>query len=389
MDTRQTQNHALPRLTDADRTRLIRFCAHLTGDPQAAEDLAHETILEALRTAGRLRDPDRRDAWIAGIARNVCLRWRQRRGMESARAESRQGVTGDAEPTDLLSDDFDMELDLERGELARLLDRALALLPPESRHLLVERYAEESTHSEMAARLGISEGAVAVRLHRGRLALRRVLLEDLSEEACAYGLRADGDHGLTTRVWCPFCGKRRLQARASGDGMDFRCPDCSVEPETHVVYLRRPGLLSGIRSPKAIASRLLAALHEELRGALREGAGRCLTCGRPAPVRRVAPDEGVDAEGARPGIYLACARCDPCPRFPSVSRGAFGLTLPETRRFWRAHPRMRVLPDRLVTYEGREAVATRYESVLGAASLDVVTDRETYEVLSVHGPSPD
>ena len=29
----------------SERTRLVRFCAHLTGNPDAAEDLAQETLL--------------------------------------------------------------------------------------------------------------------------------------------------------------------------------------------------------------------------------------------------------------------------------------------------------------------------------------------------------
>ncbi|MBI3971765.1 MAG: sigma-70 family RNA polymerase sigma factor [Chloroflexi bacterium] len=66
-----------------------------------------------------------------------------------------------------------MELELERAELADLLDRAMALLPPETRLVLVERLIEQIPQAEVALRLGLSEGAVEARLHRGKLALRR------------------------------------------------------------------------------------------------------------------------------------------------------------------------------------------------------------------------
>jgi DNA-directed RNA polymerase specialized sigma24 family protein len=40
-----------------ERTRLVRFCAYLTGNPDAAEDLAQETVLEAWRNQQKLYHP--------------------------------------------------------------------------------------------------------------------------------------------------------------------------------------------------------------------------------------------------------------------------------------------------------------------------------------------
>ncbi len=57
----------------AERARLVRLCAYLTGDAQAAEDLAQETLVEAWRHAHKLHDPHGREPWLRAIARNVCL----------------------------------------------------------------------------------------------------------------------------------------------------------------------------------------------------------------------------------------------------------------------------------------------------------------------------
>ena len=62
----------------AHRARLVRLCARLTGDAEAAEDLAQETLLESWRLAHKLRDQDQLAPWLA-IARNVCLRAQRRR----------------------------------------------------------------------------------------------------------------------------------------------------------------------------------------------------------------------------------------------------------------------------------------------------------------------
>src|SRR5690348_4570296 len=114
----------------AERARLVRLCARITGDADAAEDLAQETLVEAWRALGRLRDPDGLSPWLAAIARNVCLRWARGRGRElSQRTEIAAGPNGLPLALDDLPDgDEDIAVDLERGELTELLDRALALL---------------------------------------------------------------------------------------------------------------------------------------------------------------------------------------------------------------------------------------------------------------------
>ncbi|HSH83264.1 MAG TPA: sigma-70 region 4 domain-containing protein, partial [Herpetosiphonaceae bacterium] len=76
----------------------------------------------------------------------------------------------------------------------------LALLPPTTRSALVARYVLELPQAEISSRLGVSEGAVEARLHRGKLALRRVLAAELREEAaasrrCACSARARSSSG--------------------------------------------------------------------------------------------------------------------------------------------------------------------------------------------------
>ena len=154
-----TPDNPIADAAQRERAGLVRFCAYLTGNPHAAEDLAQETLFEAWRHAHELRDPGRRAQWLAGIARNVCRRWARSRAQELSRLNS-------AGPFEALSlehlpaDDFDLEAELERKELAELLDRALALIPPPMRDVLVSRYIEESPQKEVARRLGISEGTV-------------------------------------------------------------------------------------------------------------------------------------------------------------------------------------------------------------------------------------
>src|SRR5689334_990502 len=76
---------ALSDCRPAERARLVRLCALLTGDRETAEDLAQETLYEAWRHEANLRDPERRAQWLSGIARNVCRRWLRKKARESTR----------------------------------------------------------------------------------------------------------------------------------------------------------------------------------------------------------------------------------------------------------------------------------------------------------------
>ncbi len=206
----------LEALIPLERARLVRLCARLTGDREAAEDLAQETLFEAWRNVHGLRDPQACPRWLSGIARNICLRWARTRGRELSRLVPLDADENPDAPrvVEGQADSFDMEVELERAELVGLLDKALALLPPETRDVLLERYVEESPHAEIAARLGVSEKAVSMRLSRGKLACRHVLTTDLRSEAAAYGIvAAENDAWQETRIWCPFCGWHRLLAR--------------------------------------------------------------------------------------------------------------------------------------------------------------------------------
>ena len=51
-----------------ERAKLVRLCARLTGNVDAAEDLAQEALVEAWRHSYKLRDPQGRDrswGWAA------------------------------------------------------------------------------------------------------------------------------------------------------------------------------------------------------------------------------------------------------------------------------------------------------------------------------------
>lgn len=375
----------------SERARLVRLCARLSGNADAAEDLAQETMIEAWRNADNLRDESAYSAWLSGIARNVCLRWTRRHAREAAhRAHvTPTGPDGAASLDGWFADDTELDVELERDELATLLDRALALLPPETRDVLIGRYIEESPYAEIAQRLGLSEGTVAVRLHRGKLALRRVLTTELRLDAAAYGLiEAGTSDWRETRVWCPECGGQRLLIRfQSGYEMvSFRCPSCDNDPEVprssfplenkHFRYL-----IGGLTRPRPILNRTHDWVHTYFRDVLADGRTVCTNCGRRVDVYWCMPHLTPSVTDGQRGVHV---HCEACETVVSSSSAALMVALPQVQRFWREHSRIRTLPDRPIDRGGRASVVTRFEAVTSGAGLDVVSLLAAFEVVHVH-----
>lgn len=364
----------------ATRARIVRLCARLTGDAHAAEDLAQETLLVAFRQERTLRDPAKRAQWLSGIARNLCLHWRRAKGRERTRLAQAPSSEDSASPDDdWLADDVDLETELEKSELLDLLDRAMALLPPETRDVLVERYVRETPHADVAARLGLSEDAVKKRVERGKLALQRIFTTELRDEARAYGLISPRtEDWQQTRIWCPGCGKHHLEGRFRPEEGELylRCPGCSPRWWNYL-GARLGDRLKGTRTYKPAISRALAFIHEVYRVRPVDGVVLCPGCQEWLPIRR------ATSPGSCPErVYLACPRCDTEDR---ETWHSLTWSLPEARRFWQENPRMRFLPERGIEVGGRPAVLTGFESLTGSARIEVVSLRDTCTVLSING----
>lgn len=348
---------------EGERRRLVRLCTAVTGDRDAAEDLAQETLLEAWRHAHKLRDPAGADRWLSAVARNVCRRWARRRGRELALAA--------AVSEHCLDEAVDVEVELERAELADLLDGALALLPSPTRDVLVQRFVEDRALAEIAARLGVSEDAVAMRLTRGKLLLRRAL-----------AAAEDPDAGwVETRSWCSMCGRRRLLMQRDPGAVRMRCPDC--DPDLSVpgseFRLSNPGfarLLGDLLRPAAIIRHVDGWKRRYFGGGV--GRGACMRCDRAVAIAQY--DAGDRPPLARRGLYAVCAECG-----EGVSSSLAGLALaqPAVAEFRRAHPRLRAVPHREVERAGVAAVVVRYEDVRSAAGVDVAFARDTFAALDL------
>lgn len=377
-----------PTPTAEERAQIVRLCLRATRDPDTAEDLAQETLLEAWRNWHKLREPDDAEArmrWLATIAGHVAHRWMRASGRDRAhsvrlgepndeRDASGAGIEG------LRADEDELDTTLEHAERAQLLDRALGLLPPETREALIARYLLETPLAEIAARSGLSEATLSVRLHRGKQALRAHLATTLREEALAFGLLPDTDTGWQeTRIWCPLCGRAHLRGQLYGSPLhlELRCPACA--PGNYFIeHVSFGGILDGAKTFKVALNRVMAWADRYYCDGAIERAVTC-RCGRTAPI--VQGDLSTRFPWTSPhGLHALCC----CQSDNRTDIAGMALFSPIGRRFWHAHPRIHLLPEQTIEQDGREVIVTSYQSANGTERLDTLFARDTYELLSIH-----
>jgi len=177
---------------------LIRPCEHsiyflllsILHNEADAEDAAQETVIKAYRNLHLFRGDSQFKTWVLSIARNEGLGRLRKAGRlkEESLEALTDGEAGDFTPAILTSWREVPTDELEKQELSGILREAIQNLPDIYRNVVLLRDIEEMDVCQTASALGITEGAVKVRLHRARALLQRKLALKLKSFAPKRGL---------------------------------------------------------------------------------------------------------------------------------------------------------------------------------------------------------
>ncbi|GAA2378600.1 SigE family RNA polymerase sigma factor [Nonomuraea africana] len=143
---------------------LFRTAYLLTGDRHAAEDLVQSALAKTAAKWRGLRDP----AAIEGYVRRVMYHeqvswWRRRSRVTEVSAAWLPDQVGDGHA--------------EAADLRLVMRAALARLTPRQRAVLVLRYFEDLSETEIAGLLGIGVGSVRSQIYRSLERLKKAAPE--------------------------------------------------------------------------------------------------------------------------------------------------------------------------------------------------------------------
>lgn len=133
--------------------RAYRTAFLIVHDHAAAEDIAQEAFLAAIRRLDRFDRRRRFAPWLCAIVANRAIDW--------ARARSARRETADAGPEPQARPQVPL------GRYSEDVLAALAALSPDHRAVIVLRYVLEYTPGEIARALELPRGTVNSRLRRG------------------------------------------------------------------------------------------------------------------------------------------------------------------------------------------------------------------------------
>lgn len=144
------------------QSAMYRAARSILNSPEDVEDAVQEAICAAFAHRGDLRDPQRFKPWILRIVVNACYEMgrKQKKVIDLSQVEASLEAPN-ADPTEAIS-----------------LWQAVLALPESLRAAVTLFYYEDCTVAQIAQILNISQGAVKLRLNRGRARLRTILNED-------------------------------------------------------------------------------------------------------------------------------------------------------------------------------------------------------------------
>lgn len=175
---KQRDPAALSTIFEQYADKIYRLAVNLLHDEQQADGVVQNTFLALIERVGDFEGRSSIGTWLYRVGYNECL-------MRIRRAKPEVELDAFDEPDSMPSHFLDWqtvpEALISSAEAMDKMDRAINSLKPDLRAVFILRDIEELSTSETAQILGISEGAVKVRLHRARLALREELASYFEE----------------------------------------------------------------------------------------------------------------------------------------------------------------------------------------------------------------
>ena len=157
---------AIRHTDDTYGRRLFALADNIVRNDQDAEESVSDTYMRAWDTIPPQK-PQHFFAYLAKICRNFALKKLDWKNAAKRKAE----VVSLTQEMEACIPDSTRDREMEAKELGMLLDRVLRILTPENQMVFLRRYWYVDTIAEIAARYGISESAVQMRLNRTRARL--------------------------------------------------------------------------------------------------------------------------------------------------------------------------------------------------------------------------
>ncbi|PID79661.1 RNA polymerase subunit sigma-24 [bacterium DOLZORAL124_64_63] len=181
----QVQNgrrRAYDELVSRYKGRLYSFILRMVKNPDLAEELTQETLIRVYIHAAKYREIARFSTWVFTIATNLVRNKMRQRSRRPWTISLNPSPDDDETPIDPADERADASEDVQRQELAALINEATAKIPEKYRIPFLLREVDQLSYEEIQQVTGLKMGTVRSRINRARNRFRQLIKPMLRNE---------------------------------------------------------------------------------------------------------------------------------------------------------------------------------------------------------------
>jgi len=166
----QNPLHKFEKIYTESRAKIFNYIKKRVNSREDAEDITQDVFYKVFRKLGQFKDTGVKvESWVFTIAKNAII--------DYSRKQKRQSLTilKDEKIEELASSDDDLLTKTLEGEQESILFKAISNLPDLDQYLVYYKYFAELSLLEIAAKTGLTQDNVGIKLHRLRKKLTGII----------------------------------------------------------------------------------------------------------------------------------------------------------------------------------------------------------------------
>ena len=161
-------------MIDRYSKKVYNLALNFVGNRDDASDITQDIFLKIYTNIDKFQEDKNFNSWILKISKNYCIDyWRKNKNYKQ-KVKLNESLYNEAfhDQAHTPEDSF-----IKKNEIIYLRQK-LQLLPPDLRSLIIMRDIQDYSYQEIAKHLDIPLGTTKSRIHRARLKLAKIVLNE-------------------------------------------------------------------------------------------------------------------------------------------------------------------------------------------------------------------
>ena len=179
--TLEGDDHSFSLLVDKHKDFVFSMAVRILQNEQLAEEVAQDSFLNAYKALKSFEGKSKFSTWLYRITYNVAL--------NALKKENRnREFFSDQEPVEYMSYSISNQIndstldDVERNDMGDIVRECIAKLPSKFASILTMYHLNQMKYDEISELMRLPIGTVKSHIHRGRVMLRNLILENYDKQ---------------------------------------------------------------------------------------------------------------------------------------------------------------------------------------------------------------